>query len=151
MLVPGLCVAREALSWLTSVHFWETNVGYWHIWACDYAVSVTLANVLLIPGKLGEIYKTVQVKRSFSSSFLMLSLVLPDHPEAGLEDERCPLMTGCDRAGGQCVCDARHSCLGSFTYPDQESCMKAGKSGKQSPSITHVETQMHVQNWTQRE
>ncbi|XP_034713414.1 cysteine-rich motor neuron 1 protein [Etheostoma cragini] len=54
--------------------------------------------------------------------------VLPGHPEAGLEDERCPLMTGCDRAGGQCVCDARHSCLGSFTYPDQETCMKAGKS-----------------------
>ncbi|CAB1434145.1 unnamed protein product [Pleuronectes platessa] len=54
--------------------------------------------------------------------------VLPDHPEAGLEDDRCPLMTGCDRAGGQCVCDARHSCLGSFTYPDQETCMKTSKS-----------------------
>ncbi|KAM7375695.1 hypothetical protein PAMP_005480 [Pampus punctatissimus] len=54
--------------------------------------------------------------------------VLPAHPEAGLEDERCPLMTGCDRAGGQCVCDARHSCLGSFTYPDQETCMKASNS-----------------------
>ncbi|XP_042244625.1 cysteine-rich motor neuron 1 protein isoform X2 [Thunnus maccoyii] len=54
--------------------------------------------------------------------------VLPDHPEAGLEDEHCPLMTGCDRAGGQCVCDARHSCLGSFTYPDQETCMKASNS-----------------------
>uniref|UniRef100_A0A3Q1HBS7 Cysteine-rich motor neuron 1 protein n=1 Tax=Anabas testudineus TaxID=64144 RepID=A0A3Q1HBS7_ANATE len=45
-----------------------------------------------------------------------------------LEDERCPLMAGCDRAGGLCVCDARHSCLGSFTYPDQETCMKASKS-----------------------
>ncbi|KAK2826192.1 hypothetical protein Q5P01_020406 [Channa striata] len=54
--------------------------------------------------------------------------VLPNHPEAGLEDERCPLMTGCDRAGEQCVCDARHSCLGSFAYPDQETCMKASKS-----------------------
>ncbi|XP_072221440.1 cysteine-rich motor neuron 1 protein isoform X5 [Leuresthes tenuis] len=54
--------------------------------------------------------------------------VLPDHPDAGLEDERCPLMMGCDRAGGQCVCDARHSCLGSFTYPDQETCMKTSKS-----------------------
>ncbi|XP_037343176.2 cysteine-rich motor neuron 1 protein isoform X2 [Pungitius pungitius] len=53
---------------------------------------------------------------------------LPSHPEAGLEDERCPLMTGCDRAAGQCVCDARHSCLDSFRYPDQESCMKAGQS-----------------------
>ncbi|XP_076017807.1 cysteine-rich motor neuron 1 protein isoform X2 [Genypterus blacodes] len=54
--------------------------------------------------------------------------VLPDHPEAGLEDERCPLVTGCDRAGGQCVCDARHTCLGSFTYPDQETCTKASKT-----------------------
>lgn len=60
--------------------------------------------------------------------------MLPDHPEAGLEDERCPLMTGCDRAGGECVCDARHSCLGSFAYPDRESCMKPGKSGE-APSI----------------
>ncbi len=69
---------------------------------------------------------------------LLLSTELPDHPEAGLEDERCPLMTGCDRAGGQCVCDARHSCLGSFTYPDQETCMKASKSGESSPSTTYV-------------
>lgn len=61
--------------------------------------------------------------------------MLPDHPEAGLEDERCPLMTGCDRAGGQCVCDARHSCLGAFAYPDRESCMKPGKSGE-APSIS---------------
>ncbi|CAM9334740.1 unnamed protein product, partial [Lampetra planeri] len=53
---------------------------------------------------------------------------LPDHPEAGLEDERCPLTTGCDMAGGQCVCDARHTCLGSFTFPDLETCMKARKS-----------------------
>lgn len=74
---------------------------------------------------------------------------LPEHPEAGLEDERCPLMTGCDKAGGQCVCDARHSCLGSFTYPDQETCMKASKSGEPSPPITHVETQ--AQNLSQRE
>ncbi|XP_030213056.1 cysteine-rich motor neuron 1 protein isoform X2 [Gadus morhua] len=54
--------------------------------------------------------------------------VLPESPEAGLVDERCPLMTGCDRAGEECVCDARHSCLGSFSYPDQESCMKASKT-----------------------
>ncbi|KAK7904977.1 hypothetical protein WMY93_017584 [Mugilogobius chulae] len=54
--------------------------------------------------------------------------VLPDHPEAGLEDERCPLITGCDHVEGQCVCDARHSCLGSFTFTDQESCIKASQS-----------------------
>lgn len=54
--------------------------------------------------------------------------VLPENPEAGLEDERCPLLIGCDRAGAQCVCDARHSCLGSFSYPDRETCMKASKT-----------------------
>ncbi|XP_029531192.1 cysteine-rich motor neuron 1 protein-like isoform X1 [Oncorhynchus nerka] len=54
--------------------------------------------------------------------------VLPDNPEAGLEDERCPLQTGCDRAGAMCVCDARQSCLSSFAYPDMESCMRAGKT-----------------------
>nr|XP_061824703.1 cysteine-rich motor neuron 1 protein-like [Nerophis lumbriciformis] len=55
---------------------------------------------------------------------------LPDNPEAGLEDERCPLMTGCERADDQCVCDARHTCLGFFTYPDQEACMKAHSEGR---------------------
>lgn len=76
---------------------------------------------------------------------LLFPTVLPDYPDAGLEDERCPLMTGCDRAGGQCVCDARHSCLGSFTYPDQETCMKASKSGKPSLFIPfHVKRQMCV-------
>ncbi|XP_055719046.1 cysteine-rich motor neuron 1 protein-like isoform X1 [Salvelinus fontinalis] len=54
--------------------------------------------------------------------------VLPHSPEAGLEDERCPLQTGCDRAGAMCVCDARHSCLGSFSYPEMESCMRASKT-----------------------
>uniref|UniRef100_A0A1A7Y0S3 Cysteine rich transmembrane BMP regulator 1 (Chordin like) n=1 Tax=Iconisemion striatum TaxID=60296 RepID=A0A1A7Y0S3_9TELE len=54
--------------------------------------------------------------------------VVPDHPDAGLVDERCPLVTGCDRAGSQCVCDARHSCLGSFAYSDQETCLKGSKS-----------------------
>ncbi|KAL0969171.1 hypothetical protein UPYG_G00223420 [Umbra pygmaea] len=54
--------------------------------------------------------------------------VLPDSPEAGLEDERCPLQTGCDRAGSMCVCDARHSCLASFSYPDMEACMRASKT-----------------------
>ncbi|XP_014837811.1 PREDICTED: cysteine-rich motor neuron 1 protein isoform X1 [Poecilia mexicana] len=54
--------------------------------------------------------------------------LLPEHPDAGLEDERCPLITGCDKAGAECVCDARYSCLGTFTYPDQETCMKASKS-----------------------
>lgn len=88
---------------------------------------------------LGRLYAKRNVKRIKTGKkpteftlcvCLCWSSVLPDRPEAGLEDERCPLMTGCDRAGGQCMCDARHSCLGSFTYPDRESCMKPGKSGE---------------------
>ncbi|XP_053702072.1 cysteine-rich motor neuron 1 protein isoform X2 [Synchiropus splendidus] len=59
--------------------------------------------------------------------------VFPEHPEAGLEDERCPLMTGCEKVEGECVCDARHSCLGSFTYPDQETCAKASGTESRKP------------------
>ena len=73
-------------------------------------------------------------------SALLSPPVLPESPEAGLVDERCPLMTGCDRAGEECVCDARHSCLGSFSYPDQESCMKASKTGEESQYNTHIHT-----------
>uniref|UniRef100_A0A3P8ZIG8 Cysteine-rich motor neuron 1 protein n=1 Tax=Esox lucius TaxID=8010 RepID=A0A3P8ZIG8_ESOLU len=54
--------------------------------------------------------------------------VLPDSPDAGLEDERCPLQAGCDRAGAVCVCDARHSCLRSFNHPDMESCVTASRT-----------------------
>lgn len=75
-------------------------------------------------------------------SRLLLSTVLPDNPEAGLEDERCPLQTGCDRAGAMCVCDARHSCLGSFSYPDMESCMRASKTGE-FPTASHQEQKIH--------
>ncbi|KAM8834172.1 cysteine-rich motor neuron 1 protein isoform 2-T2 [Synchiropus picturatus] len=59
--------------------------------------------------------------------------VFPEHPEAGLEDQRCPLMTGCEKVEGECVCDARHSCLGSFTYPDQETCAKASGTESRKP------------------
>lgn len=145
--VPGQCVATEAVSWLTSQHFWDTNLSFWHILPCDYALSVTLPSVCLFPVKMD---KPVQVTSLCSFPTLMFSAlsstVLPDHPEAGLEDERCPLMTGCDRAGGQCVCDARHSCLGSFNYPDQETCMKASKSGEPSPSIRCMHTHMSTES-----
>lgn len=53
---------------------------------------------------------------------------LPEFPDAGLEDERCPLVSGCDRTGGKCVCDSRRSCLASFTYPDKEACGRAAKA-----------------------
>ena len=77
-------------------------------------------------------------------SALLSPPVLPESPEAGLVDERCPLMTGCDRAREECVCDARHSCLGSFSYPDQESCMKASKTGEESQYNTHAYGRTHT-------
>uniref|UniRef100_A0AAY4CKR8 Cysteine-rich motor neuron 1 protein n=1 Tax=Denticeps clupeoides TaxID=299321 RepID=A0AAY4CKR8_9TELE len=56
--------------------------------------------------------------------------VCTDYPDAGMEDERCPLISGCDRTGGQCVCDSRHTCLATFSYPNKEACIKAAKSGE---------------------
>ncbi|XP_067336699.1 cysteine-rich motor neuron 1 protein isoform X2 [Channa argus] len=79
---------------------------------------------------LGLTCASVNISRAAVIPEIGVCKVLPDYPEAGLEDERCPLMTGCERAGEQCVCDARHSCLGSFAYPDQETCMKTSKSEK---------------------
>lgn len=142
--MPGQCVATEAASWLNPQRFLGNKIS----------VSGTLRHVITLHLQLGpmsvysQVHKPIQARSSCSFPILMFSLlpttpaVLPDQPEAGLEDERCPLVTGCDRAGGQCVCDARHSCLGSFSYPDQETCMKASKSGEAllSPSITHMLT-----------
>ncbi|XP_031435957.1 cysteine-rich motor neuron 1 protein-like isoform X1 [Clupea harengus] len=53
---------------------------------------------------------------------------LLEFPDAGLEDELCPLVSGCDRTGGKCICDSRHSCLASFSYPDKEACARVAKS-----------------------
>ncbi|XP_023658128.1 cysteine-rich motor neuron 1 protein-like isoform X2 [Paramormyrops kingsleyae] len=50
---------------------------------------------------------------------------LPDRPEAGLEDERCPLQTGCNTMGGQCSCDSQRTCINTFTYPNMEACLQA--------------------------
>lgn len=141
--VPGQCVATEAVSWLTFQHFlWKKkkkNLNVWH--AC---LVITLWRC---PVQIGKINRPVQMRGSTSLLSLSCPLstaALPDHPEAGLEDERCPLMTGCDRAGGQCVCDARHSCLGSFAYPDQETCMKTSKSGKAPSSSSQRKTHTHT-------
>ncbi|KAI3367822.1 hypothetical protein L3Q82_026652 [Scortum barcoo] len=113
---------------------WEPCGG--QDWAHGYCAlglscaSVNSTGAAVIP-EIGVCKEVSSLRPSQETLLLIVPHVqcsLPDHPEAGLEDERCPLMTGCDRAGGQCVCDARHSCLGSFTYPDQETCMKASKS-----------------------
>lgn len=121
-------------------HFWKTNLKFLAHLPCDYTLA--LPGVSSLPSsnwqsKQARPNEKVHVLCCLRCLFYCCA-VLPDHPEAGLEDERCPLMTGCDRAGGQCVCDARHSCLGSFTYPDQETCMKASKSGEAFfPPIAH--------------
>ncbi|KAG7466322.1 hypothetical protein MATL_G00163860 [Megalops atlanticus] len=54
--------------------------------------------------------------------------VFPDSPEAGVEDERCPLLSGCNRAGGNCICHARRACISTFTYPNMEACVRATKT-----------------------
>lgn len=117
---------------------------------CDSSVLLgnksTCNSVLCISVKM---HKQVRVRNSCSfPTFLPVPppspTELPNHPGAGLEDERCPLMTGCNRAGGLCVCNARHSCLSSFTYPDQEACMKASKSGERSPPTTHTIIYAHM-------
>ncbi|XP_028823558.1 cysteine-rich motor neuron 1 protein isoform X2 [Denticeps clupeoides] len=64
---------------------------------------------------------------------------LPDYPDAGMEDERCPLISGCDRTGGQCVCDSRHTCLATFSYPNKEACIKAAKSEGRRHEREHKE------------
>lgn len=98
-------------------------------------ITLALPCIAFMPQNRQDKEKRGSSKTFNSFCWLCCSSVLPDQPEAGLEDERCPLITGCNRAGGQCVCDARHSCLGSFAYPDRESCMKSGKSAE-APPIT---------------
>ncbi|XP_066539616.1 cysteine-rich motor neuron 1 protein-like [Hoplias malabaricus] len=53
---------------------------------------------------------------------------LPEAADAGAEDERCPLVSGCDRVSGECVCESVHSCIRTFSYPNRESCTRAAKT-----------------------
>ncbi|XP_060789927.1 cysteine-rich motor neuron 1 protein-like isoform X3 [Neoarius graeffei] len=48
-----------------------------------------------------------------------------DIPDTGMEDERCPLSSGCNLVSGECVCESKHSCLISFSYPNPEACAKS--------------------------
>ncbi|XP_016144903.1 cysteine-rich motor neuron 1 protein-like [Sinocyclocheilus grahami] len=50
-------------------------------------------------------------------------------PDATDADERCPLVSGCERVDGQCVCGAKHSCIRTYSYPDRDACVHAGKTG----------------------
>lgn len=51
MTVPGRCVATRPVSWLTLRHFWETNLGFWHVSPRDYALS----NVFLFPIRIDKL------------------------------------------------------------------------------------------------
>ncbi|KAI4902048.1 hypothetical protein NFI96_033099 [Prochilodus magdalenae] len=64
---------------------------------------------------------------------------LPDATDAGAEDERCPLVSGCDRVSGVCVCDSIHSCIKTFSYPNRESCTRAAKTEAQRHEQEHTD------------
>ncbi|XP_030641382.1 cysteine-rich motor neuron 1 protein [Chanos chanos] len=64
---------------------------------------------------------------------------LPDAPDAGVEDERCPLVSGCDRVGGRCVCDSRRSCIARFAHPDRDTCARAAKAESRRHESRHRE------------
>ncbi|MGH0165641.1 UNVERIFIED_CONTAM: hypothetical protein FKN15_056695 [Acipenser sinensis] len=51
--------------------------------------------------------------------------VLPSNPNAGVEDEDCPVMSGCNRKAGLCSCDTRRTCIYAFSYTNLESCIRA--------------------------
>ncbi|XP_073683597.1 cysteine-rich motor neuron 1 protein-like [Garra rufa] len=60
---------------------------------------------------------------------------VPDATDADEEDERCPLVSGCERVDGQCVCESKHSCIRTYSYPDRDACVHAGKAV--SPRCVH--------------
>ncbi|TRY83559.1 hypothetical protein DNTS_016269 [Danionella cerebrum] len=43
--------------------------------------------------------------------------------------ELCPLVSGCDRVDGQCVCESRQSCIRKYTFPDRETCLRSSRTG----------------------
>ncbi|XP_042599024.1 cysteine-rich motor neuron 1 protein-like [Cyprinus carpio] len=62
---------------------------------------------------------------------------VPDETDAGEEDERCPLVSGCERVDGQCVCGSKHSCIRTYSFPDRDACVRAGKTGSRRHTHRH--------------
>ncbi|KAK2879228.1 hypothetical protein Q8A67_020019 [Cirrhinus molitorella] len=62
---------------------------------------------------------------------------VPDATDADEEDERCPLVSGCERVDGHCVCESRHSCIRTYSYPDRDACVHAGKTGSRRHDHRH--------------
>ncbi|XP_016111458.1 cysteine-rich motor neuron 1 protein-like [Sinocyclocheilus grahami] len=50
-------------------------------------------------------------------------------PDATDADERCPLVSGCESVDGECVCESKHSCIQTYSFPDRDACVHAGKTG----------------------
>lgn len=65
--------------------------------------------------------------------------VVPDGTDADGEDARCPLLSGCDRVDGECVCDSTHSCVRNFSYPNRDACVYAGRTGSHRHERRHKE------------
>ncbi|XP_077096589.1 cysteine-rich motor neuron 1 protein isoform X1 [Siphateles boraxobius] len=63
--------------------------------------------------------------------------VIPDAMDSDLEDERCPLVAGCDLVDGRCVCESKHSCIRTYSYPDRDACVHAGKTGSRRHEHRH--------------
>uniref|UniRef100_A0A9J8BIA6 Cysteine-rich motor neuron 1 protein n=1 Tax=Cyprinus carpio carpio TaxID=630221 RepID=A0A9J8BIA6_CYPCA len=62
---------------------------------------------------------------------------VPDVTDAGEEDERCPLVSGCERVDGLCVCESKHSCIRTYSFPDRDACVHAGKTGPRRHTHRH--------------
>ncbi|XP_035388755.1 cysteine-rich motor neuron 1 protein-like isoform X2 [Electrophorus electricus] len=53
---------------------------------------------------------------------------LPGGTDFEVADERCPLVSGCERIAGECVCEAKNSCTASFSYSSREACTRASRT-----------------------
>ncbi|XP_065131158.1 cysteine-rich motor neuron 1 protein-like isoform X1 [Paramisgurnus dabryanus] len=65
--------------------------------------------------------------------------VVPDGTDADLEDVGCSLVSGCDRVNDECVCESKHSCIRTFSYPNRDSCVHAGRTGSHRHEHKHKE------------
>lgn len=72
---------------------------------------------------------TNKLELPLSNAVFFISTVVPDATDADMEDERCPLVSGCDRVDGRCVCESKRSCIRTYSYPDRDTCVHAGKTG----------------------
>ncbi|KPP64994.1 hypothetical protein Z043_116616 [Scleropages formosus] len=68
---------------------------------------------------------------------------MPGSPRAGVEDQHCPLQMGCNRIGGQCFCETRHTCISTFTYPNMEACVRDSRTENRHRGWEHQRERNH--------